>query len=773
MTQSSVTLQVGVNQVGILNCAAFSGNVSLSSIITLKQGGTAVPCFSPRIMSISIAHLVSSTIYSVFCYLEGYDGYGMSLDSVQQTRTVFVTTCCRRLQFTAFFPFIPELTSTAKLRPENTIIYSLSMDAPSNFVTVIIMLAPFTCEWSTSDVPARAAANPSIFRFSPESTDLTGTFIISGSPGCYDLILSPSDTTAYQPLTKAVVVYSTSSAPPAPSLVSATFSNDGLQLSIVFSASTNKGNIPSPFSCDKLLSFPGSSLAACRWSTTTVIVATLPLFTQFPDVAVGTNVSLLDSVITANCPAEMVCDSAFSATVAVAPPVDPIIPTVELSSSPVVGGCTDVVLDPTGSRGQAGREWVKVTWTVFGPGARNIFVFLNEHGTDTSRQITIPRNLFSAGNYVINLSLKNFLLQSSTNFAAFTVSSSVSVPQLTIAGSKTIFRLRWQPVSLIATGSLSTCLQLNESVYPMFSWTIFDDSNQKLAFRSTSMNPRFFQLPTFTLKSSAIYVVQVSIYSSTAVRSILGNSSVTVVVGSSGIQASIVGAMALDVGFLDTIMIDASSSHDIDYPMAPLNFTWTCLELFPARGTPCSIVSYNQPTLSILATELLAGAGLTADQEPVFTITVRVSNSHGASTANAQVVVKNVASLPQILMGLVELRYNPGAKLILTGSVRTDDPAILFWTSPDVHLARVALTPVQMTLNRGAALFQLGIAAGSLLSGMTYTLVLGASVSSSVPNSITKLWYQSSSTVATSSIQIEMNSAPSGGNLAVRVVHQC
>ena len=65
------------------------------------------------------------------------------------------------------------------------------------------------------------------------------------------------------------------------------------------------------------------------------------------------------------------CPAAVAGSVSIAAPDDPMIPSMPLSTSPRIGSCADVTVDPTGSTGAGGRDWRTVTWEISGDGSQN------------------------------------------------------------------------------------------------------------------------------------------------------------------------------------------------------------------------------------------------------------------------------------------------------------------------------------------------------------------------------------------------------------------
>jgi len=240
-------------------------------------------------------------------------------------------------------------------------------------------------------------------------------------------------------------------------------------------------------------------------------------------------------------------------------------------------------------------------------------------------------------------------------------------------------------------------------------------------------------------------------------RQVLPSSaSVTVQSQESGVLASIVGGHTRTFGISDQVILDASTSLDLDYPTNSqpnlLSYQWTCVQVYPNYGEPCfNFLSQTTSTYSASASNLLGSSSV----KVVYTMTVVVVNAVGQSAiASVTVQITNIV-VPSVSIGSVNPKYNVGDIITIAGSIQTSSPVQAVWSSNDVNLVSIALTPITATIfNTGQSSFPLAIASASSLSPRkTYTLQLTAT-------------YLNSNISSYSQVSIVMRSPPSGGAIS-------
>lgn len=787
-SRQSVTVRVNITGTGSVYCAAFPTNVVVTSALQVQQAGTSTATSTANIYQLTLAGLMPNSNYSVYCFTQDYSGHSMKAVEVLNTFTPVTTLCCRSLQFVSL---VTPIRAFEENNPTTDPVHSFKLDSqpPVDMIVAISLqsIDPTCLEVGLDPV---AAAYPKSFSFSKSSPILTGTFIIRGNPGCFEVTASAIGNEFYTEATGALTIFSTSVPPPPPKLLSALFANDGVSVLINFAAPCDISSYAGyAFPCSSLFEFQGSSDAICVWTSSTQVRSTLSLSQQAPQLQIGENVTMKLGVLKSVCPGTIFCPFANSSVVTVEPPVAPLIPSVSLSASAAISFCTDLILDPTQSTGQSGRNWLSVTWEVTGGGnSGNITTFLNTMFPSTISLVKIPSGLLRVDTYTIALTVQNFLLQSSIGVAKIVVLGDSSIPTLSIAGAKLVTIKRPQPLSLFALASPSSCAANSTSNF-FYSWNVYEGITFDSKLVSSSLDPRFFNLPPYTLGILTSYIVQVKVSLSSSPYKFLATAGVAVVVGQSGVRASISGGSIRTVGVSDLVTVDASKSLDLDYPATGvLIFQWSCFESSPQYGSRCpNMFSFNSSKVVATALTLLPNASSIA-ASTTLEIAVVVQNivRSSASASIALVIIK--AQIPSVSIGPINSKYNAANNIILTATVSATQStqALWSWNGP-TDLSSIVLTlPLSRPLQSGTTTFQLAIAAGSLTPGLSYTFTFAANYFSTSSQVMVRIFcvvnsymfsfvaqvpgmsIESSPTpLSYSQVTLDINTPPMGGELTV------
>jgi len=783
-----LSVAVYVNRKGKVWCAALpAGLVALTSASTIKQGGAVALATSTDanptsiLVTVAIPGLAPATRYEVYCYTEDFAGNAMDLPAVVKTKKVASTACCRGANFTSIISPVRQVKDDSGVMPT---LHQFALNAmPTSVLHVNLSLVTYNmqrgCPYNTSKettrVRPKAYALPNYFTFQPTLTQqLTASFAVQGDPGCYVLSVVPDPTSGYSSASTRINIQSNLVAPPAPTLASATFTNDGLRLNVNFSAPTDLGSTrittaSSSFACSYLLGFTGAATAVCSWITPATVQARFGS-TATANAGVGDRLKLKGRVVMAACPSGVRCTAyASNSSVAIAAPANPVVPTVSINAPTNVGACDNIVIDPTGSYGNGGRAWTAVTWTVTGSDATSVAAILAKltatYSSDTAKLVTIKNALFVPGTYTFSLKLTNFLGVSSIVSQTISVATSTALPSASIQSTGVVSLNRWQPLSLFCQAKVPTCAGAAPVVVPLtFTWALYKGPLLQGGVTSVSKDPRMFRLAPYALAASTTYTLQVTVAQADD-ASVFTTDTVAVQVGTSGLQAAIVGGASRKASSTDTILVDASASYDVDYPAlgaANLVFTWSCVQTSPTYGAGCgnaaaAIVANNTATLSCPPGTLNSGAS--------YAFTVVVSKVGVPTTASAAVTIKVVeGSIPVTAIAAVAARYNVESTVILTGIVGLVQPGGASWASPSLNrsvLSAVGLTPLSKALPCAAAAapciatYQLAIAPYALTAGKTYVFQLGATYSLVNPSAVD----------AYSQVTVVMNSPPVGGSI--------
>jgi hypothetical protein len=140
--------------------------------------------------------------------------------------------------------------------------------------------------------------------------------------------------------------------------------------------------------------------------------------------------------------------------------------------------------------------------------------------------------------------------------------------------------------------------------------------------------------------------------------------------------------------------------------------------------------------------------------QTILVFTVYVSNAAlSTSSASVTIIIQN-SLLPSIGVSLSKAKYNIGDTVFISGSIKTFSSIWANWTSSDMSLSEVALTPTYSLLGVGSKSFPLALSTGTLAPGKSYTLTLSAG-------------YLLSNLSSFSQVVVIMNSPPTGGTISV------
>ena len=359
----------------------------------------------------------------------------------------------------------------------------------------------------------------------------------------------------------------------------------------------------------------------------------------------------------------------------------------------------------------------------------------------TGGLISIPSSYLIPGAYTIFLQLTNFLGQTSTSQVQFSVVPTI-LPQVRIAGPRTVQMLRWQKPSLQAVVQLSPAAALlglaltydwkvylvstdyNASVTATATTSSLDQMLVPVPIYSTSLDPRYFKPPPYVFEPSESYVVEVVVGFADYPDS---NSSASALlsIGESGIFASISGGDTQTLSSADNIVVDASGCYDMDFPdTMTLNYTWSCVTVAPLFGAPCltQLAKVSDSILNISSGDLPQG---------VYVISVYISSPSGQMTSTNTTLNIVQGRIPTVAIQQKKAKYNPDSKIILGGAIGAiHASAVALWTTTDNStsaieaLESVALTPTIGQFPKGQTPFQLAIAPNVLLGGQSYTFRL-------------------------------------------------
>ena len=581
---------------GRLYCVAMNDGSEPASIGTVRSAdvrtqssrgaSAAVPASAifPLALSMQINGLSALETYSIFCYAETPSGMGDSLEAVLRTRITATTACCRPITFTNSPAYV--YSDVTKYKSSSSSLFVFKYELSSAPVGSLVVTPKFYIGGTEiTDI----VATPSFFAFSNTSS-LTAEYFISApsslSGNCtVSMDLSGSQGSEYYSIDYHLQLLSADSPVPPPTIASCQFSDSGQTALVYFDSPTDGAGIDMPsWPCSTLFDFVGANATQCSWlDSKTVSIASSPLANEIetgPRLGVGNIVTLVGGRIKAFCAGSATsCLSnplAISGRTRTLAPVNPLAPTVILTTPNVLGACSDLSVDATESYGSGGRLYASVDWNVSAisndpsPVGVNTFA-LQRYLTAQSalyqvrRPITVPRSTLAEGIYKITLHLTNFLGLSSFKTVLISVTGERDLPILTILGASYRSQLASSPLAILSTAVLSSCSSSTSAI--KFKWTV-SEADRIIPINSASRDPSRFLLAPYTLQADSTYTVTVSatVGTSSAV------SSVTVYVNHGPVTAAIVGGYERSVPVDKSLLLDGTTSFDSDDQTAILSY---------------------------------------------------------------------------------------------------------------------------------------------------------------------------------------------------------
>jgi len=439
-------------------------------------------------------------------------------------------------------------------------------------------------------------------------------------------------------------------------------------------------------------------------------------------------------------------------------PTNPLKVSASVVVSPYFGSCEDILLDPTASSGDAGRNWLAVRWSVASTDTtpflnENISLYLNNRYSSTNGLVSVPnRYLKSNIVYTFTLRLTNFLLSMDiATTIPVTGSLKGSFPIVRINGLQDSFYRVNETINLHAIANFPSCNVVINGIFD-FSWKVWSDGEILTQIISISNDPSRFVLGPFSLLVNKDYTVQLitTLLSQGSVVSRISNS-VLLSIRNSGPVAVIIGGTYRTKFFNSSLLLDSSASYASNGNSSSLSYHWSCQMLSPSFGKSCRLndANLNQPVVVLPPFTLTSG---------VYLLTIFVSDNSGfVSNQTCSVTVLNF-DMPTLSITNTATVLNIQDKITLNGLLVSNAAVTATWYVSDslFDLSAAALTSTLKTFSKGNSTFALSIRSYSLIAGMTYTFFLSAQFLE-VKNGQT----------ASCGIMIYVNSPPFGGLFSI------
>lgn len=769
VTVNAVNVSVNMSMAGNLYCGAIRSNVQLQSILAVKQVSKPLIVAFAGVVNVVVNSLVADSQYTLYCVTKSFDKQTMPLSETLQAALPFQTLCCRSI-LVRQNPGVTTQYIASTLRTE-TIFRFLLDSQPNDYTRLSLRVYGDVCAGSSSSSSvAGVSVLPTLAEFYRNSTSLVTSFVIrSTNPGCYVVIASSSGSTYYQPANMSITIRNVRVVPSTPSFTSVVLSAHGSRLFCYFDVDTDLGSgalssTSNSFACSSILTFIGVSKSTCFWANATTLVSLLPSSSASVSPIVGGNVTLLANIIRAACQSGTTCST--YATVSrttryVESPSNPVSPKASLSGLQQVSSCNAVILDPTESTGFGNRPWTSSVLSLASsslPAANTTSLASYLSGfTTTFTTFRIPADYFQAGEtYVFNLQVTNmFGLSSVARTTVFITPTVQPVFQVKIKGVQS----QYYPINsvyLFADVSFGLCGKAYSNATFSYVWKIYRGTRFITDGLSVSSDPRYFVTAPYSFAPSTEYVVAVEVTAqfigSNAVRRIWGSD--TLNFGAQGVNAAISGPSSRTISSLVVTKISASTSQDLDFPLAPLQFSWSCVGLSTTFGVSCDTKLTGRNTSVLTVPNLVLTEG-------IYSLTVVVTNPERVDGLGTTSTSITVTVFRQVIPAIIQLRslqsrYNPGDKVVIDSTVdcSTSSSSVLAWTADRFSsLTGISSTVTRFAVNRGRFEFPLAFPTNALSAGVTYTFTLTAVA-------------QNGATSAASFVII-INSPPFGGTIAV------
>lgn len=619
-----------------------------------------------------------SFVADVFYYLET-ENYAEPLALVSMSKQYITTKCCKEITFISVPSYIyADINKYSTGNLQNVFVFSLS-PMPSVGVTIIPMMLN-----KSTTLPLPVGTMPSKLEFSTIIS--SGSFFFHGSPdmeGVYVVALNVSGPSAHEyfPVAPVPVRILSSYQPlPPPKFVSAIFAPDGQSIQLNFDVSTDMGGAGArAWSCSQLFSFPGCNASKCQWASSSTVQVIFPpsTTTSLPQVVPGTLVHVLARNIRALCLSAnpTICrenEATPLTSLSVQPPSQPLLPTVVLNIPQRVSTCEDLVIDASGSFGNAGRSWGEIQWTIASDSnASLIQQTLNKAGT-VERPIVIPRAVLVAHNVTVMLTLQNFLGATSSAQGRIEIVDNV-VPSVQLLGAVRVAILPSQSLRVKSIAAIPNCSDISTSLVRM--WSIRRGNVVVNDLWSTSLDPTVFLLPPYSLSVGYSYTL--------AITALWGHeassASIEVSVIHGKVIAYISGGQSRRIPIDNPFELDASSSIDQDEQpntVSSLKYFWSCTIVSVIQfGENCgSIFDHGSPSRPVA---IVPSDTLLANTTYSFTVLVR---SPDGRSDNKSVTVSS--SIPgSVSVAIISKKYeiNSGQTLSLTGMAFSNVSIVASW----------------------------------------------------------------------------------------------
>jgi hypothetical protein len=621
--KSTISVTAQLNDRGLVYCAAYDtasymapssvGAIMMASVSTWSSGANGM-----NISYLNITGLAASTNYTVLCFASSVQSISTPLQTVltMYNRTV-TTSCCRQLSITLLTTAMV-LSSSARSTSfrSNALMIAIS-SLPMTTLSVSVCL-------TKDNVAYNSAFSPSTLTFDSSASSVRPLALTSlANAGTYNLTvtLSGSSKHLYETVISGSVdqvivldASSTAISVPAPKMLSATFSSDGINISIVFDRSINLGqelgtNVR--FACSRLFRFGDSSAASisiCQFGANGTVVTVMPALSSI--LSIGSNVTLLGTTVKAACFVNYNCSGweyAPSTTLLIGASVIQTVPTVSITAPNNIGACTNYVIDVSGSIGSGYRNWKSINYAVESTATNitDLQSYVSDLSTAPLLRMTIPYIYLNTQRlYSITVMMCNFLDVCGQAHVSLTVSS-LSAPVVSVVGAAVISVRASQSLTLKAAAYTTSCGSTSSTAANLaYSWSLLSRSaiigQIASANAPATTTSSLLSVGAYALTPLNTYEIVVSVTS--LVTKQTSTASVTISVLQGDLVAVVGGGLSRSVRAVSWATMDGSNSYDSDqaaHGNIGIAFIWSMYQLSPTFQSYCYVRTVGNSATSL------------------------------------------------------------------------------------------------------------------------------------------------------------------------------
>eukprot|EP00981_Chlorochromonas_danica_P007667 scaffold1845_cov178-Ochromonas_danica.AAC.1 len=676
---TSVTVYVEMDMEAVLSCGIFdtSALFDVTQEAILVQNRLALSYEANNSVSIAFDNLIPLTGYKVYCLTQSYTGYTSisNLDDIEGGSVVTATTCCLEIvvNLRSSLLFVGEGRSDAvqvyvRNRPissvninlvgviettdgqvKNIFETSLSLDSDRFGVLHLPMLPSYT-------------AKAGIIKLYATVLDLNYRIKFHQHDVPVDTFYDTSNNSFVGNC--SILVASSSSAIPIPTITSAVFSINGSTVMLTFNIETDLAGVNSPvFACSNILFFEGVTDANCSWLSESQLSVKLG---SNRSLSLGGSIMLLYDRVRPKCVYSSDICSAWPSNSAQSVTITGDVieqPVVSISGPQIVQLGNPVFLDLSYSTGSTGRQWKSVNISVYSTRKVNTELdsFVSSIFYDY-KPIEIAGALFkSSGSYNFVVKMCNVFDKCGYSTFMVTLTTEFSVPYSTMLAAQSRSAYTEDTIECIVRGASLVNNSSNELIY---AWEVRQNGVvQSSHFES---NQASFKLYPYTLIPNAVYQITALIFDPLVGMPVSSRQLVHVRQGP--LVAQIAGGPVQTLLSGEGLVLDASSSYDADQPSALFNgygaglkYEWVCIGEQPAVTDGCYVDILSSKTSPSIV--ISASSGI-ANTTSLFFVSIRKDNRHAEAHVRVK-VVSSLVSQVQFLQPSTSSMFNIDNEMVL------------------------------------------------------------------------------------------------------------